>query len=92
MSSRRYASGDYQGLLGVHGTVCSMSRRGSCWDNAVAESFFATLKVELVHAASWATRAAARAATFDYLEISRRRAEPDEPEISPSGKPEPYTR
>ena len=42
----------------AHGIVCSMSRRGNCWDNAVAESFFATLKIELVHDAAWATRAA----------------------------------
>ena len=46
-----------------------MSRRGDCWDNAVAESFFATLKVELVHDARWATRAAARTALFDYIEV-----------------------
>jgi transposase InsO family protein len=41
----QYASGDYQRVLAQHGIVCSMSRRGDCWDNAVAESFFATLKV-----------------------------------------------
>jgi transposase InsO family protein len=51
----QYASGDYQRVLTQHGIVCSMSRRGDCWDNAVAESFFATLKVELVHNAAWAT-------------------------------------
>ena len=45
-----------------------MSRRGDCWDNAVAESFFATLKVELVHDATWATRAEACTDLFDYLE------------------------
>ena len=44
----QYASGDYRRALRAHGLVCSMSRRGNCWDNAVAESFFATLKVELV--------------------------------------------
>jgi len=49
--------------------VCSMSRRGDCWDNVVAESFFATLKVELVHDAAWSTRAAARTELFDYLEL-----------------------
>ena len=54
----QYASGDYQAMLAAEGMVCSMSRRGNCWDNAVAESFFATLKVELVHDASWATRQA----------------------------------
>ncbi len=64
-----YASGDYQEVLTQHGIVGSMSRRGNCWDNAVAESFFATLKVELVHDVTWATRAAARAELFNYLEI-----------------------
>jgi transposase InsO family protein len=64
----QYASGDYQRVLAQHGIVCSMSRRGNCWDNAVAESFFATLKVELVHDATWNTRAAARRALFEYLE------------------------
>src|SRR5437867_5845138 len=59
VESTQYASGDYQRMLAQHGIVCSMSRRGDCWDNAVAESFFATLKVELVHNAAWATRAAA---------------------------------
>jgi len=42
----QYASADYQRVLTAHGIVYSMSRRGNCWDNAVAESFFATLKVE----------------------------------------------
>jgi transposase InsO family protein len=64
----QYASGEYQRVLAHHGVVCSMSRRGDCWDNAVAESFFATLKIELVHDAAWATRAAARTELFDYLE------------------------
>jgi putative transposase len=65
----QYASSAYQRRLAHAGIVCSMSRRGDCWDNAVAESFFATLKVELVHAATWETRAAARVALFDYLEV-----------------------
>ena len=65
----QYASGDYQRVLAQHGIVCSMSRRGDCWDNAVAESFFATVKVELVHDAAWATRAAARTELFEYLEL-----------------------
>ena len=64
----QYASDDYRRTLDRHGIVCSMSRRGDCWDNAVAESFFATLKVELVHDAAWATRATARADLFDYIE------------------------
>jgi putative transposase len=65
----QYASGDYQDMLAAAGIVCSMSRRGNCWDNAVAESFFATLKVELVHDATWETRAAARSALFEYVEV-----------------------
>lgn len=65
----QYASGDYQTVLATEGIVCSMSRRGNCWDNAVAESFFATVKVELVHDAAWATRAAARAELFEYIEV-----------------------
>jgi transposase InsO family protein len=65
----QYASGDYQAVLAQHGILCSMSRRGDCWDNAVAESFFATLKVELVHDARWATRARARTELVDYLEL-----------------------
>jgi putative transposase len=65
----QYASGDYQAVLAAEGIVCSMSRRGNCWDNAVAESFFATLKVELVHDASWATRQAAGTELFEYIEV-----------------------
>jgi putative transposase len=65
----QYASGAYQTVLADHGIVCSMSRRGNCWDNAVAESFFATIKVELVHDAAWATRAVARTELFDYIEV-----------------------
>jgi transposase InsO family protein len=64
----QYASADYRRALRVHGIVCSMSRRGNCWDNAVAESFFATLKVELAHDASWATREQARGEVFEYIE------------------------
>ena len=65
----QYASRDYQQVLASHGIVCSMSRRGNCWDNAVAESFFATLKVELVADAAWLTRAAAQADLVEYLEV-----------------------
>lgn len=57
-----------QGLLADRGIVCSMSRRGDCWDNAVVESFFATLKRELVHQTSWATRQAATGALAEYIE------------------------
>lgn len=64
-----YTSADYQEALSAHGLVSSMSRKGNCWDNAVAESFFATLKGELVPAARWTTRAAARLAVFEYIEV-----------------------
>jgi transposase InsO family protein len=65
----QYASRDFHDLLAEHGLVASMSRRGNCWDNAVAESFFASLKIELVYEADWATRAAACAELFEYLEV-----------------------
>jgi putative transposase len=65
----QYASEHYQLLLGKHGITCSMSRRGDCWDNAPMESFFASLKKELVHDADFATRAEARAALFEYIEV-----------------------
>lgn len=64
----QYASGDYRALLAEHGMTCSMSRRGDCWDNAVAESFFATLKRELVDGTDWRTRDEARTAVFGYIE------------------------
>jgi len=71
----QYASHDYRELLEAHGIVCSMSRKGDCWDNAVAESFFATLKAELVDGTRFQTRAAARTAIFEYIEAfyNRRR-------------------
>ena len=53
----QYASEHYQQLLGKYGITCSMSRRANCWDNAPMESFFASLKKELVHDADFATRA-----------------------------------
>ena len=64
----QYASADYQRVLATHGILGSMSRRGNCWDNAVAESFFATLKVELAHDARWPTREVAQREVFEYLE------------------------
>jgi len=63
-----YASDRYRELLGQHGVVASMSRRGDCWDNAVAESFFATLRAELVDHERYATRAAAITSIGDYIE------------------------
>lgn len=64
-----YTAGDYRELLASRGIVCSMSGKGECWDNAVAESFFATLKTELVEGMNFPTRAAARAAIFEYIEV-----------------------
>jgi putative transposase len=64
----QYASAAYQQLLRTHGIVGSMSRAGNCWDNAVVESFFATLKTELIDRRSWPTRAEVRVAISDYLE------------------------
>ena len=55
-------------LLEEHGLVASMSKKGDCWDNAVAESFFASLETELIQEANWDTRAAARQAIFEYVE------------------------
>jgi transposase InsO family protein len=65
----QYASGHYQRLLARHGITCSMSEVAQCWDNAPAESFFATLKKELVHDEDYATRAQARASIFEYIEV-----------------------
>lgn len=65
----QYASDDYRKALERYGFEASMSRRGNCWDNAVSESFFATLKVEMVHQRQFATHAEARPAIFEYIEI-----------------------
>jgi transposase InsO family protein len=65
----QYASEHYQRLLDKHGIRCSMSRRADCWDNAPMESFFASLKKELVHGANFATRIEARAAIMEYIEV-----------------------
>ena len=70
MCGRRaqYASGEYRAVLAAHAIGGSMSRRGNCWDNAVVESFFATLKKELVYETDWATRAEAQTALAEYIE------------------------
>jgi transposase InsO family protein len=65
----QYASEHSQRTLTTHGIECSMSRRGDCWDNAPAESFFATLKKELVHHEVYETRTEARASLFEYIEV-----------------------
>ena len=64
----QYASWDYQRTMRELGIICSMSRKGNCWDNAVVESFFSTLKTELVYQTSFATCDHARGMLFDYIE------------------------
>ena len=64
-----YASASYQQMLKEHQLVCSMSRKGECLDNAVAESFFGTLKTELVDHEDYRTRAEARQGLFEYIEV-----------------------
>ena len=71
----QYTSHQFRQLLAAWGVTQSLSRPRQCWDNAVAESFFATLKTELAYRQSWPTRAAARSAVFEYIEVfyNRRR-------------------
>ena len=64
----QYAAREYQGELAAHGMVASMSGKGNCYDNAVAESFFATLEFELIMKNDWETKEAARRAIFRYIE------------------------
>jgi transposase InsO family protein len=64
-----YASGDYQRLLKDNHLTCSMSRKGECLDNAVAESFFGTLKTELVCHEDYRTKEEARKSLFEYIEL-----------------------
>jgi transposase InsO family protein len=63
-----YACGAYRQLLAEHAMTPSMSRKGDCWDNAVAESFFATLELELIGRRDWPTREEARRDIFRYIE------------------------
>ena len=65
----QYASYCYQALLGKRGILCSMSRQGNCWDNAVMESFYRTLKIELIYQRKYETRIEARRDIFEYIEI-----------------------
>jgi putative transposase len=64
----QYASGDYRNALSQAGLIASMSRRGNCYDNAAMESFWSTLKLELVYRRCFETRAQARTQIFDYIE------------------------
>lgn len=65
----QYAAGDYRKALADAGITCSMSRRANCWDNAVAESFFSTLKTELVHNVIFMTKASAKTAIAEWIGI-----------------------
>ena len=69
IESGQYAAGPYRKVLRRHGIRQSMSRRGNCLDNAPMESFFASLKKEHVHHTRFRSRAEARAAVFEYVEI-----------------------
>ncbi len=65
----QYASDEYQEILDRNHITCSMSRRGNCWDNSVVESFFGTLKNELIYRKPWPTRESARQAVAEYIEL-----------------------
>ena len=67
--SVQYASGSYQRALSELGILCSMSRKGNCWDNAPMESFFHSLKTECVGFEDYQTRSEARASIFSYIEL-----------------------
>jgi len=65
----QYAVANYRAIVAKNGIECSMSRKGNCWDNAVAESFFHTLKAELVHHEDYRSRSEAKASIFEYIEV-----------------------
>jgi len=65
----QYSSDDFKRFSQAHGLVPSMSRRGNCWDNAVMESFFSSLKKERIRKLIYKTRNMARADVFDYIEV-----------------------
>jgi transposase InsO family protein len=65
----QYASNEFRALLKTNEIQCSMSRKGDSWDNAVAESFFHTLKVELIHGKTYNTLQEAKTAIFEYIEV-----------------------
>jgi len=65
----QYCSNEYQNLLKRHGFICSMSRKGNCWDNAPMEAFWGKMKYEWLNEQRFRTRDEARAAVFEYVEI-----------------------
>ena len=82
----QYASHEYRDALRDNGIQCSMSRKGDCWDNAVVESFFATLKKELIYRRPWPTTEAARSAIAEYVEVfyNRKRKHSTLDNVSPA--------
>ena len=69
LESTQYAATSYQRVLEAHGLIPSMSRKGNCWDNACVESFFGTLKRELVYHRHDETRDEATRDIFEYIEV-----------------------
>lgn len=65
----QYCSDDYQNILSTYELICSMSRKGNCWDNSVAESFFHTIKTELIYNERYNTREMAKQSIFHYIEM-----------------------
>jgi putative transposase len=65
----QYCSHEFQKLLKAHGMTCSMSRKGNCWDNSVAESFFHTIKTELIYSERYVTKESAKHSIFQYIEV-----------------------
>ena len=72
----QHASKEFQELLKTNNILCSISRKGNCWGNAVAESFLHTLNVELIHGKVHGTRQKAKTTFFDYIEIIYNRQRP----------------
>jgi putative transposase len=70
----QYCSKKYQALIKKQKLICSMSAKGNPYDNAVAESFFHSMKVELIHGESFDTRKTMRQAVFEYIEVDYNRA------------------
>lgn len=88
----QYASGDYQNILQECKMTCSMSRKGNCWDNAVMENFFGSLKCEWVQDRVFATRQAAKESLFNYIEMfyNRQRRHASLGYVSPAAYEEQY--
>ena len=84
LEPKTYASEDYQDILEARGVICSMSRRGNCWDNAVMESFFSTVKSELGE--HFDSNGEAKMELFDYIEVfyNQRRRHSTLGQISPA--------